>query len=74
MNEMGERTRYSAGGTLSMLLLVLGAFVSTYADVQPRWRQVIDRLRAPPTKERRPRDHLSLRERFEILSPVYVSC
>ena len=70
---IGELTRYSAGGTLSMLLLVLGAFVPAYASAQPHCRQVIDRLRAPPTKERRPRDRHPLRERFEIFFPVYVS-
>ena len=44
MNEIGERTRYSAGGTLSMLLLVLGAFFPSNASAQSRCDQTRQRI------------------------------
>ena len=59
-NEMDARRRYRPGNTLSMLLLGLAALHSTQVSARPHGRQVIDRLRAPPTKARRPRDRLAL--------------
>ena len=43
-----------------MLMSVPAALRPAQISAPPHSRQAIDRLRAPPTKERRPRDRLAL--------------